>query len=150
MLFRSQQKEFFIPITYAEQPDLHDIPASYRCGVGEFWVARASDIVVGSVALIGIGNRQGALRKMFVDRDWRGAAHGGVATKLLETLLAFAAKNEIDEIFLGTTAAFAAAHRFYRKHGFAEIAADALPPAFPRMRVDTMFFRRGQLGRTIH
>ena len=47
-------------------------------------------------------------------------------------------------------AAFAAAHRFYRKHGFAEIAADALPPAFPRMRVDTMFFRRRQPGRTIH
>src|SRR5262245_60647278 len=81
-----QQQEFGISLTYAQQPDLHDIPAFYRRGVGEFWVARCGASVVGTVALVGIGNRQGALRKMFVDRDWRGATRGNVAKKLLEAL----------------------------------------------------------------
>jgi N-acetylglutamate synthase-like GNAT family acetyltransferase len=137
-----QQKEFLIPVTYADQPDLHDIQAFYRRGVGEFWVARHADTVVGTIALVGIGNGQGALRKMFVDRNWRGAARGDVAGRLLGALKHFAVEHGIDELFLGTTDKFAAAHRFYRKNGFAEISAAELPAAFPRMHVDTMFFRR--------
>jgi predicted N-acetyltransferase YhbS len=34
-----------------------------------------------------------------------------------------------------------AAHRFYEKHGFSEIAPAQLPPSFPIMRVDTKFYR---------
>ena len=46
------------------------------------------------------------------------------------------------EVFLGTTARFLAAHRFYAKHGFGEIAVAELPDAFPIMEVDTRFFYR--------
>jgi len=78
---------------------------------------------------------------MCVDRAFRGA-QVGTATRLLGTLLAWAERHAVRELFLGTTAQFLAAHRFYEKHGFAEIDQSALPPAFPIMRVDTKFFHR--------
>jgi N-acetylglutamate synthase-like GNAT family acetyltransferase len=136
-----QRSEFGIPITYDDQPDLKDIPGFYQTGTGNFWVARAGAAVVGTIALKDIGDRQVALRKMFVDAAWRGAAHG-VAQALLDTAFTSARERGVREIVLGTTAKFLAAHRFYERNGFAEIAAEALPPAFPRMNVDTKFYRR--------
>lgn len=135
-----QQEEFGIPISYADQPDLHDIPAFYRRGTGEFWVALHDDEVVGSIALIDIGNRQGALRKMFVKEAWRGGAKG-VASGLLAGLLDHARRQGLAEIYLGTTAKFLAAHRFYEKAGFDLVAEGDLPDNFPRMAVDTRFYR---------
>jgi N-acetylglutamate synthase-like GNAT family acetyltransferase len=136
-----QQREFGLPITLADQPDLRDVPGFYRRGHGDFWVALAGAEVVGTIALLDIGNGQAALRKMFVRADRRGGGHG-VAARLLATLLDACARRGIAEIYLGTTAAFLAAHRFYEKHGFTEIARDRLPPAFPIMAVDTRFYRR--------
>jgi RimJ/RimL family protein N-acetyltransferase len=48
----------------------------------------------------------------------------------------------VTEIYLGTTAEFLAAHRFYEKNGFKEIAKSQLPPAFPIMAVDTKFYKQ--------
>ena len=136
-----QREEYALAITAEEQPDLRDIPGFYQVRCGNFWVALAAGRVVGTIALLDIGNRQAALRKMFVHRDFRGSA-AGTARRLLDALLAHARAGGVREIFLGTTAKFLAAHRFYAKHGFAEIAATALPPAFPVMSVDTRFFHR--------
>ena len=135
-----QQLEFRIPITVEGQPDLLDIPGFYRRGDGNFWVALASSEVVGTIALIDIGGGQGALRKMFVKKSHRGP-EAGVAAKLLDTLLGWARSRQMREIYLGTTAKFLAAHRFYEKNGFAELAPAELPAAFPRMAVDTKFYR---------
>ena len=135
-----QQEEFGIPITYDDQPDLKDIDGFYRKGNGEFWVALDGDRVVGSIALLDIGNGQGALRKMFVAVSHRGREHG-VAQRLLDGLLDHARQHGMREVFLGTTAKFLAAHRFYEKNGFTLIEPDNLPQAFPRMAVDTRFYR---------
>ena len=135
-----QQQEFGIPITIEGQPDLLDIPGFYRKGEGNFWVALAGAEVVGTIALVDIGGGQGALRKMFVKASHRGR-EAGVAAKLLATLLAWAKARGLAEIYLGTTAKFLAAHRFYEKNGFAEILPAELPAAFPRMVVDTKFYR---------
>ncbi|WP_431857323.1 GNAT family N-acetyltransferase [Azospirillum sp.] len=137
-----QREEFGIPITYDDQPDLKDIQGFYRRGAGEFWVARDGSTVIGSIALLDIGEAGGALRKMFVHRDWRGAAHG-VAQCLLDALLAHARRKGLAAIHLGTTDKFLAAHRFYEKNGFVAVPAEALPPTFPRMAVDTRFYRLG-------
>jgi len=136
-----QREEFSLDITAEQQPDLNDIPGFYQVRGGNFWVALASGRVVGTIALLDIGERQGALRKMFVHRDFRGPG-AGTAQRLLGELLAWARSAGIREIFLGTTAKFLAAHRFYAKNGFSEIAQSALPPAFPIMAVDTRFFHR--------
>ncbi|AMO98165.1 acetyltransferase family protein [Collimonas arenae] len=135
-----QQGEFGLAITLEEQPDLLDIPAFYQSGHGNFWVALADGEVVGSISLRDIGNGQAALRKMFVKPAFRGREHQ-VAQQLLQALFDWSTAQGLREVFLGTTSAFLAAHRFYEKHGFVEIAADELPAAFPRMRLDTKFYR---------
>jgi N-acetylglutamate synthase-like GNAT family acetyltransferase len=136
-----QQEEFGIPITLDAQPDLLDIPGFYQHGAGNFWVARAGAQVVGTIALLDIGDRRGALRKMFVKAPYRGAA-AGVASGLLRTLLQWCEDHGVRDVFLGTTAKFLAAHRFYEKRGFVEISRSELPPRFPVMQVDTKFYRR--------
>jgi GNAT superfamily N-acetyltransferase len=134
-----QQAEFEIPITLDAQPDLKNIPAFYQRGDGNFWVALDGSEVVGTVALLDIGNHQAALRKMFVAATHRGPAHG-VARQLLGTLVAWCRTKGVTAVYLGTTAKFLAAHRFYEKNGFREITRAALPGSFPVMAVDTKFY----------
>ena len=136
-----QQSEFSIPITLEAQPDLQDIPGFYQRGNGGFWVAECEGVVVGTIALLDIGNGQGALRKMFVAKSHRGPEHG-VAKHLMATLLEWCRSRDIGEIYLGTTEAFLAAHRFYEKNGFIELTKSELPGAFPVMGVDTRFYVR--------
>lgn len=140
-----QQQEFAIPVTAADQPDLADIAGFYRRGVGEFWVASTdANRIVGSIALIDLstetgGTGLGVVRKMFVAADQRGS---GLAQSLLDALVNHARASGLRELQLGTTEKFLAAHRFYERNGFAVVDAANLPPAFPRMAVDTRFYRR--------
>jgi GNAT superfamily N-acetyltransferase len=136
-----QQDEFQIPITLDEQPDLQDIPGFYQQGDGNFWVALDDHEVVGTAALLDIGNKQAALRKMFVTASYRGTEHE-VAKRLLEKLFTWCQTRGVRDVYLGTTAKFLAAHRFYEKNGFFEISRAELPSAFPVMVVDTKFYRR--------
>ncbi len=134
-----QQREFNIPITAEDQPDLLDIPNYYQKNRGNFWVALHNEDVVGTISLLDIGNGQSALRKMFVHRHFRGSGKG-VAGSLLKTLLDWAGLKRFREIYLGTTPYFLAAHRFYEKNGFTEISKEDLPETFPIMEVDTRFY----------
>ena len=136
-----QRDEFQIPITLKDQPDLEDIAAFYQRGIGNFWVALSNEEVIGTVALLDIGNQQGALRKMFVHPGYRGSDRG-VSARLLDTLLQWSRARGVKDIYLGTTEKFHAAHRFYERNGFHLIAAAELPPNFPRMEVDTRFYYR--------
>jgi len=141
MVVDIQSREFGVPITYEQQPDLQDPAAFFRKGAGEFWVARAGDrAVVGTIGLVEFAPGEGALRKMFVRADHRGAAHG-VAQRLLDTLLVHSRARGLTTVWLGTTALFKAAHRFYEKNGFDLVAEADLPAAFPRMKPDTRFYR---------
>ena len=135
-----QREEFGIDITADAQPDLRVIPDFYQSGKGEFWVAVKDGAIVGTLGLKDIGNHQAALRKMFVAAEVRGREHG-VAALLLDRMFAHARDACLTDIFLGTTDKFVAAHRFYEKNGFTEIAKSALPRAFPLMAVDTKFYR---------
>lgn len=107
-----QQKEFGVAVTLQDQPDLLDI-----------------------------GSRQAALRKMFVRTEYRGRAQG-VAQRLLDALMTWSGEHGLQEVFLGTTEQFLAAHRFYAKNGFREITRAELPSSFPVMAVDTKFYAR--------
>jgi N-acetylglutamate synthase-like GNAT family acetyltransferase len=135
-----QQAEFQIPITVEDQPDLFDIPAFYQTGCGGFWVAKVDGQVVGTIGLKDFAPRQVALRKMFVAAPYRGAPWA-TARHLLTTALEAARAQAVEQVTLGTTAKFLAAHRFYEKNGFSEIPPADLPPAFPRMAVDSKFYR---------
>lgn len=139
LIVKIQRKEFGLEITAEDQPDLCNIEEFYQKGKGNFWVALCDKEVVGTISLLDIGNGQAALRKMFVDKAYRGKQYQ-IAVNLLDTLLKWARLNQIKEIYLGTTPKFLAAHRFYEKNGFKEIGAKDLPSAFPIMKVDTKFY----------
>lgn len=135
-----QRGEFGIPITLEDQPDLRNIQAFYQSGCGNFWVAEIDGKIVGTVALIDIGNNQAALRKMFVAQPFRGK-EAGVARQLLERLIGWAIEKRLSFIYLGTTSKYLAAHRFYEKNGFVEISRTDLPASFPVMAVDSKFYQ---------
>ncbi|MBU0755372.1 MAG: GNAT family N-acetyltransferase [Planctomycetes bacterium] len=135
-----QQKEFNIPITAEDQPDLQNIPNYYQKNRGNFWVALHNEDVVGTISLLDIGNGRSALRKMFVHQHYRGPEKG-TARNLLKTLLDWAKLKRFREIYLGTTPQFLAAHRFYEKNGFIAISKEDLPESFPIMEVDTKFYK---------
>ena len=138
----NQREEFGVDITRDDQPDLAAIEDVYQVGQGGFWVAEANGHLVGTIGMKDIGASQAALRKMFGAPAYRGR-EGGVASGLLERLIAEARAGGVQEAFLGTTDKFVAAHRFYEKNGFAEIGRRLLPTNFPVMRVDTKFYRLG-------
>ena len=136
-----QQEEVRLPIQLRDQPDLLDIDSHYKFRNGNFWVAIAGGKIVGTIGLIDIGNRQFALRRIFVHRDYRGNATG-VGSALLETAQKWALMVGYRSMLIGTTDRFLAAHRFYEKNGFSLIDSHALPRSFPRMRVDTVFYAK--------
>ncbi len=134
-----QTTEFDIDIDLSKQPDLQIISDFYQHGLGNFWVAIYNKEVVGTISLLDIGNKQTALRKMFVKKDFRGQTFK-TGQLLLDTAIAHAQQTSIDEIYLGTTEKFLAAQRFYEKNNFVPIQKNELPIAFPVMGVDSKFY----------
>ncbi len=140
LILNIQNNEFNVPVTINDQPDLLDIENFYFKKKGCFWVALDGENLIGTIALIDIDNRQSALRKMFVHKDYRGKEKG-VGQLLLDTLVDWCAQKNINEIYLGTVEQLHAAKRFYIKNGFEKLDKAALPRNFPLMQVDTEFFK---------
>lgn len=139
LILEIQQNEFHVPITLEDQPDLLTIPEFYQNGRGNFWVAIHEGKAVGTIALVDFSVHQAALRKMFVQKNFRGK-EWGTAQKLMDGLLQWAKQKSIDEIYLGTLSQMHAAHSFYRRNGFTEISKENLPLNFPLVHVDSVFF----------
>jgi GNAT superfamily N-acetyltransferase len=139
-----QRGEFGLNASAAGQPDLVDPAGFFRGAGGEIWLALAGkaprEEVVGSVALLDFGERRAALRKMFVRADRRGK-RDRIAERLLNALLTWARAHDFAEIYLDTLQAFKAAHRFYARHGFEELAKAEMPADFPAMNWNARFFR---------
>lgn len=134
-----QQKEFNVPVTLNDQPDLLNIKENYYEGGGSFWGAELNGELVGTIALIKFDTHEAAIRKMFVKKEFRGKEFG-IAQKLLNTLMAYCEENKIWNLYLGTVPILQAAIRFYERNGFTDIEKKDLPAKFPLMSVDTEFF----------
>ncbi len=76
LILRIQQQEFGVSITLSDQPDLLNIPNFYQQGNGNFWVALDGDKVIGTIAAIDFDRKNLALRKMFVNSNYRGCGVG--------------------------------------------------------------------------
>ena len=135
-----QQIEFGVPVTALDQPDLLDIPNYYFKGAGNFWIATINEKVIGSIGLLDFGNGNFTMRKMFVAKEYRGATYN-IAQQLCQTAKDWVSNHDGCEIYLGTVEILIAAHRFYEKNGFLRVNQKDLPPDFPRMTVDTVFYR---------
>lgn len=138
LILHIQQQEYNIPVTKNDQPDLFAIEDFYQKGNGNFWVALDDQKVVGTISLLDIGNNQVALRKRFVDKEYRGPRYK-TAGLLLNNALKWAKNCSINAIYHGTTPQFLAAHRFYAKNGFSSIGLNELPENFPLLNVDKKF-----------
>ncbi|RLJ32449.1 acetyltransferase (GNAT) family protein [Chryseobacterium sp. 7] len=139
LILTIQQQEFNIPITIQDQPDLLQIESFYREAGGNFWGAFVNGELVGSIALIKFDERAGAIRKMFVKKEFRGKELN-IAQELLEVLLSFCRENGIDDLYLGTVNVLKAAQRFYERNHFVKIEKENLPVKFPLMSADDVFY----------
>ncbi|MBO9691418.1 GNAT family N-acetyltransferase [Chryseobacterium sp.] len=139
LILTIQQKEFNIPITIQDQPDLLQIESFYTEAGGNFWGAFVDGELVGSIALIKFDGRAGAIRKMFVKREFRGKELN-IAQELLEVLITFCHKSGIDDLYLGTITVLKAAQRFYERNHFVKIEKGNLPADFPLMSADDIFY----------
>lgn len=139
LILTIQQKEFNIPITIEDQPDLLQIESFYVEAGGNFWGAFVNGELVGSIALVKFDDRAGAIRKMFVKKEFRGKEFN-IAQELLEVLITFCRKNGIDDLYLGTITVLKAAQRFYERNYFVKIEKENLPGKFPLMSADDIFY----------
>lgn len=138
LVLNIQQKEFNVPITIEDQPDLMQIEDFYFADGGSFWGAFINGELVGTIALVKFDEKAAAIRKMFVKKEFRGKEHG-IAQKLLEPLIAYCQKNGIEEVYLGTVSILKAALRFYERNYFEVIEKELLPSKFPLMNADNVF-----------
>lgn len=140
LILNIQQKEFNIPITIEDQPDLTRIESFYKETGGNFWGAFVEGELVGSIALVKFDERAGAIRKMFVKKEFRGKELN-IAQDLLEVLINFCHENGIDDIYLGTVDVLKAAMRFYERNHFRQVKKEQLPVLFPLMSADNVFYQ---------
>ncbi|NML71793.1 GNAT family N-acetyltransferase [Chryseobacterium sp. RP-3-3] len=139
LILTIQQKEFNVPITIEDQPDLKQIESFYMEPGGNFWGAFIDGELVGSIALVKFDEGVGAVRKMFVKKEFRGKELN-IAQELLEVLVSFCQENGIDSIYLGTVTILKAVIRFYERNHFVEVEKENLPAFFPLMSADNVFY----------
>ncbi|WP_288227255.1 GNAT family N-acetyltransferase [uncultured Enterococcus sp.] len=135
-----QREEFNIQLTVEDQPDLLRIQEEYINTGGNFWVALFDDKVIGTIALVRLENHCGAIKKMFVTKDFRGEKQ--IGRKLLDTLVNYCKEQGYERLYLGTVEVLKAAQKFYKKNGFELIDKTEMPKDYHLMDVDTVFFMR--------
>jgi len=140
LILNIQQNEFGVPVTLKDQPDLLKVKDFYQQGKGNFWVAVEDEKLIGTIALVDMKDGNVALRKMFVEAASRGKEKG-IAALLLQKAFDWCNDKKIQNIYLGTVEVLKASHRFYEKNGFVRVEIKNLPASFPRMPVDTIFYR---------
>lgn len=138
LILNIQQKEFNVPITLEDQPDLLNIKNFYYESGGFFLGAFIDGKLVGTIALVKFNAEAGAIRKMFVQKEYRGKEYN-IAQQLLEKLIQYSEENGLSHLYLGTVSILQAALRFYERNNFITIPKEALPSDFPLMRPDNVF-----------
>jgi len=82
-----------------------------------FWIAKAGNNIVGSVAIDGIeaGNEGAHLRWFIIDPAYQGR---GIGNRLLEEAIEFCRRTRFRRVYLWTFAGLEAAGYLYEKYGF--------------------------------
>ena len=139
LILRILNREYRMALSLAELPDLVDVHDTYRSsGAGNFWAASSAGSVVGCIGALRLDGADFELRRMYVDPAFRGR---GIAHRLLDIALAWCSVHGAANVYLETNEQWKAAHHLYEKRGFVEVPREALPPAFPVVRVATGFYR---------
>jgi len=140
LIISIQKEELNMKVTHDERDDLSQIEEVYmKDDKGSFILALYNNNVIGTISILTISNSKCALQNMYIHKDFRGTIYN-TANKLLKETLNFAQEHKMKEIYLGTGLDFYAAHKFYERNGFMEVAKKILPSNFPFMSVDEKFF----------
>lgn len=131
------QAEFPVSITSPQSTRIYEV---YQLSDQKFWVALCEERVVGTIGLSLFSNHKAVLKRMMVDKNFRGKTFN-TATLLLEKTLNWAKQKGFKEIYLGTMEQFKAAQQFYLKTGFIEINKKDLPSDYDPNPIDTLFFK---------
>lgn len=132
-LIEEISKEFNEPISTTDSSSKNKI-------IDEFWIATKNDLLIGTIGVIRLKDKNAILKSMFVKKSYRGKGIG-VSSLLLETAMKWAKKENIKKVFLGTMTQFKAAQKFYKKNGFAIIDRTQLPLDFIHNPIDDIYYK---------
>jgi ribosomal protein S18 acetylase RimI-like enzyme len=82
------------------------------------WIAERGEHLVGSIAIVGVSDKEAQLRWFLVDPSARGC---GLGKRLLNEAMTFCRQCDYESVFLWTVSALTAAARLYRSAGFNEV-----------------------------
>ncbi len=131
------QSEFPISITSPQSTRIYEV---YQLEDQKFWVALHEDKVVGTIGLSLFSNHSAVLKRMMVDKNYRGSSFN-TASLLLQKSVDWAREQGIQEIYLGTMEQFKAAQQFYLKKGFTGIDKKDLPADYEPNPIDSLFYK---------
>jgi GNAT superfamily N-acetyltransferase len=86
-----------------------------------FWVVESTNQIVGSFGIESRGFSETELRRMYLDKDYRGL---GIAQRMLDHAQAEARALGFTRMIVSTAQIQKAADRFYRKSGFRQIRTE--------------------------
>lgn len=109
--------------------------------VDKLWVAINDDQVIGTVGIVKISERMAVLKKVFLNKKFRGKEKG-VSSLLLQTAINWCLQERMEKIFLGTMIQFKAAQKFYEKNGFQLIDKSKLPKDYIHNPIDEVFYQK--------
>ena len=121
-----------------DQSDLLHIEEEYIYDGGNFWVAKESGKVVGTIGLMNAGNGVVILKKFFVYEPYRSFPHN-LGRQLYAIFLDFAQKHNFREIILDTPRNTDRVYRFYEKAGFRKISQEKFPIIYDYLYRDSDF-----------
>ena len=124
LILAIQNEEAKINLPLQEQPDLLHIDESYQQNGGEFWLAMADGMVIGTIGLMLKERNCAVLKKFFVKKEYRSQK---VGLALYKELIKYAKRANVKHIILDTPSAAQASHKFYKRAGFSKINSAELP-----------------------
>jgi len=138
LMMQGIEKEFPIPITSSQSTRIHEV---YHLPDQKFWVALHNDQLVGTIGLSLFKENFAVLKRMMVDKNYRGKQFN-TASHLLNKSLDWAKDKGITKIYLGTMDQFHAAQNFYEKNGFQKIKKVELPASYAPNPIDTLYYTK--------
>lgn len=122
-----------------EEPIVSSLPSRKR-SFDKLWIAKENELLIGTIGVIRLKDKNAILKSMFVKKNFRGKDIG-VSALLLQTAIDWLKYERIERIYLGTMKQFKAAQRFYIKKGFFQIDIAELPSDFINNPLDNLYYK---------
>lgn len=106
----------------------------------KYWVVEDDGLVIGTIGVIKLKDKNAILKSMFVKKEYRGKKYG-VSRLLLQKTIDWSKEEQIKNILLGTMTQFKAAQKFYKKNNFFIIDRTQLPLDFIHNPIDDIFYK---------